>query len=271
MTVPPKTTGLLAMGFNLDANAAVGDTFSTAVTVYDSLGAPHVLDTSFTKTGTGAWTYDVSIDGGEVSGGTAGTPVSIATGTLQFDASGNLDPATGVNGAAPADVAIGPSAALTNGALPLSFTWDLVAADGTSPVSGFASPSVVLSVAQDGNAPGNLRGIQVDAGGVIVGRFSNGQSLDLARLSVAVFRNPEGLLRLSGNAFGATRASGEPVVGEAGAGGRGNVMGGTLEMSNVDIAEQFTSLIIAQRGYQASARVINTTDELTQEAINLKR
>jgi flagellar hook protein FlgE len=113
--------------------------------------------------------------------------------------------------------------------------------------------------------------VAIDGHGVIRGIFDNGQVNPLAQLGIANFNNPEGLLKFTGSTFVTAASSGEPSVGVARTGGRGTVNGSSLELSNVDIAEQFTSLIIAQRGYQANSRVISTTDELYQEAINLKR
>ncbi|MEM7247710.1 MAG: flagellar hook protein FlgE [Acidobacteriota bacterium] len=268
---PQKSTSSLGVSLNLDGEMATGESFAAPVEIFDSLGARHLLTLNFTKTGTLTWDYDVSIDGGELTGGTLGVPQSIASGTLAFGGDGKLDPATGVDGAAPAPITVSTPTTFLNGATGVNLTWDVLDTNSESRLTAFAAPSVVSTVDQNGFAAGNLTDLQVDSNGVIRGRFSNGRSFELARIAIASFSNEAGLQRLGGNSFATTRSSGEAIFGSPGEGGRGQLLGGALEMSNVDIAEQFTSLILAQRGYQASSRVITTSDEVTQEAINMKR
>jgi flagellar hook protein FlgE len=257
---------------NLDAQANVGDTFNSSLVVYDSLGAAHPLSVVFTNTAPGAWNYSVEVDGGEITGGTAGTPIVLQAGTLAFDGTGNLDAATGVDGAAPADVTVNMGASQwANGANQNTFNWDIVNTDGTFNLTGFASASATSSTIQDGIGAGSIEGLLFDNDGILQGLLSNGQTVQIAQLALAEFNNPTGLLRAGNNLFRETVGSGQPSLGAARTGGRGRVSGGTLELSNVDIAEEFVKLITAQRGYQASSRIITTSDEVTQEAINLKR
>ena len=107
--------------------------------------------------------------------------------------------------------------------------------------------------------------------GTVQGIFSNGQTAELARLALATFNNPTGLVKMGSNRYNASISSGEPSIGVAGDGGRGTIAGSTLELSNVDMAAEFISMIVAQRGYQANSRMITTTDEILQDSINLKR
>ena len=271
-TFDPLATVNFNMVSNLDAQAIVGQQFTSSLVIYDSLGASHVLNVVYTNTAPGAWNYSVEVDGGDIAGGTAGTPVVLQAGTLAFDGTGNLDPATGVDGAAPADVAIAMGANnWANGANQNTFNWDIVNPDGTFNITGFATPSAVSSTIQDGIGAAPIDALFIDNDGILQGVLTNGQSVQIAQLALAKFNNPNGLLRSANNLFGETVGSGQPSVGVANTGGRGSLVGGTIELSNVDIAEEFVKLITAQRGYQASSRIITTSDEVTLEAINLKR
>jgi flagellar hook protein FlgE len=258
---PPIATTTVQIRSNLDASAAVGATFSTPVTVYDSLGGSHVLTFSFAKTGSNAWSYQISIPAADV--GATGAPVVINSGNVTFDGSGNLlTPAADVAG-----IAI---TGLADGANNMSFTWDIY--DGTvSTLTQVASPSSASSTQQDGAGSGSLTEFSIGSDGMITGSFSNGKTAVLGQIVLANFPNLQGLLRTGRNNFSATLASGQAVIGTPGTAGRGSLTGGALELSNVDIAKEFASLIVAQRAFQANARTVTTFDEITQETINLKR
>jgi flagellar hook protein FlgE len=266
---PPISTSMIRLIANLDADAINGTTFTSSVRVYDSLGAGHQINFTWTKTGVGTYDYDATIDGGEVSGGTAGTPSSLlaAPGKMEFDASGTL---VQVDGAAAADLPI-TTPTFSNGADPLTFSWDLVNPDGTTSVTSYAAPSATSSSTQNGFPPGTLASVVIGGDGTIQGIFSSGKTAELARLALATFNNPGGLLKLGSNRFNVSISSGDPSVGVGGEGGRGTTAGSTLELSNVDMASEFINMIVAQRGYQANSKMITTTDEILQEAINLKR
>jgi flagellar hook protein FlgE len=266
---PPLATSTAKMVANLDSNATAGSTFTSSSRVFDSLGSAHELDFTWTKTGTGQYSYDVTIDGGDVAGGTAGTPKSLlaAPGTMTFDTDGNL---TLVNGAAAANVSV-TSPAFTNGASPLTFSWEVLDPNGNSIITNYATPSATASSSQNGFAAGTLNSFIIGADGAVQGLFSNGKAAELARIALASFNNPSGLLKVGGNKFNLSSASGEASVGVPGEGGRGTTTGSTLELSNVDMASEFINMIVAQRGYQANSRVITTTDEILQESLNLKR
>ncbi len=161
---------------------------------------------------------------------------------------------------------------LTNGATSgQAVTLDFGSAANTTPVTGFASPSTLAMAKQDGYAPGALQSFSIATDGNINGSFSNGRVQSLGRILLASFNNPAGLEKVGNNLFRETPGSGVPNVGNPGTGGRGTLTPGALEGSNVDLAEEFTKLIIAQRGFQANARVITTSDEVMQEVVNLKR
>ncbi|MDH4063741.1 MAG: flagellar hook protein FlgE [Acidobacteriota bacterium] len=264
---PPNATTQFKTITNLDSGAAVGTAFTTSVQIYDSLGQSHVATITYTKTGVGAWGYTVSVPGEDVAGGTAGTPSQIATGTVSFDAQGRLQQ---VNGGAAADVVI-TSPAWSNGAAPSNLTWDLVDANGTASLTGFGSKSATSSTTQNGSPAGRITALGINADGEILASFGAGTAVVIGQLAVANFNNPEGLNKLGSNRFAASEASGLASVGTAGTGGRGSLTGGAVEQSNVDIAQEFTQMILAQRGYQANSKSITVADELLVETLNLKR
>lgn len=259
---PPNATTMMQMTANLDASAAVGAVFSTPMQVYDSLGVSHVLTFNFTKTAANTWSYDVTIPAADV--GAAGNPVSITTGNLTFDNNGVLTaPAGNVTGITVNNLA--------DGAAAMNVSWNLYDAQNAPMITQFATPSAAASTFQDGYGAGNLLGFSVDSDGMIEGTFSNGKTSAIAQIALATFANLQGLERIGGNRFASTLTSGSPTIGVPGSGGRGTLTGGALEQSNVDIAKEFSKLIITQRGFQASARVVTTFDEITQDTINLKR
>jgi flagellar hook protein FlgE len=261
---PPTPTSSVELRTNLDAAAAVGSadgSYSTPITIYDSLGASHVLTFAFTKTGSNAWDYSISIPSADVGG--SGNPTVLSSGTLTFNGNGNLtSPAADVS-----NIAI---TKLADGAADMTFDWKLY--DGSSAVlTQVGAPNSTASTVQDGSGSGALSKFAIGSDGMITGTFSNGKTAVLGQVALAVFANEQGLLRTGRNAFVETLASGQAVVGAPGTGGRGTLAGGALELSNVDIAKEFAALIVAQRGFQANARAVTTFDQITQETINLKQ
>jgi flagellar hook protein FlgE len=238
------------------------------VQVYDSLGQSHIVTLDFTKTGVGAWSYKASVPGAEVTGGTAGTPSQIGTGTMTFDSTGKL---TQVNGAAAADVTI-TAPTWADGATATNLSWDLVDANGASSVTGFADTSATASVTQNGSPTGAVSSIiTINESGELIASFGIGRTVTVGQLALATFNNPQGLVKLGTNLYSESEASGIPSIGTANTGGRGSLIGGALEQSNVDIATEFTQMILAQRGYQANSKSISVADELLVDTLDLKR
>jgi len=258
---PPTATSSLQIRANLDATSAAGTSFPATVTVYDSLGAKHVLTFTFTKTAGNAWNYSISIPAADV--GATGAPSVIANGNLVFDSNGNLTtPAANVTGISISN--------LSDGAGTLNFTWNLY--DNTvGLLTQVAAASSTSSTQQDGNGSGSLQKFAIGSDGTVTGVFDNGRTAMLGQLVLATFANQQGLIRVGQNSFQETLASGQAVVGAPGTGGRGTLSGGALELSNVDISKEFAAMIVAQRGFQANARAVTTFDEITQDTINLKR
>jgi flagellar hook protein FlgE len=264
---PTPTTQFSAMT-NLDAGAKVNDKFSTSIQVFDSLGAAHVLTMNYVKTGPNAWSYTLQAPGADVAGGTPGTPSTIgAVGTLTFDPNGAL---LNVNGAAAADVLF-TTPAWSNGAAVSKLNWDIVDANLTASLTSFAAASATSSVDQNGSPAGQVQNITINSAGEIVASFGAGQTVAVGQLALATFNDPQGLVKLGGNAFGQSQSAGLPNVGVAGTGGRGSLTGSALEQSNVDIATEFTQMILAQRGYQANAKTITVSDQLLVDTLNLKQ
>jgi flagellar hook protein FlgE len=218
---------------NLDADAAVGTVLERTVGVFDAVGNERELALTFTKSATG-WSLSAT------DGTATATP-----GALTFAADGSLT-------------------------TPTSLTVGGVTVD-ISALSGFAGLDTAKAKTQDGQSAGTLQSFALGADGTITGSFSNGLKQTIGRLALGSFTNPSGLEKAGGSLFRTSVNSGEPQVGAAGTGGRGSLAGGSLEMSNVDLSSEFTSLIIAQRGFQANSRVITTSDEVLQELVNLKR
>lgn len=225
------TTGATFEG-NLPSEAAVGTVLNRDVDVYAADGTVSTLALAFTRTAAG-WTVN----------GTNGA----ATGTVNMTFAANGTQLTG--------------GSLTVGGI----TVDL------STITGMAGLDTVEASTQNGRAAGTLQSFTINADGTLLGSFSNGLKQALGRVALSTFTNPAGMEKAGGSLYRTTVNSGDAQIGAAGTGGRGDLTGGALEMSNVDLSAEFTNLIIAQRGFQANSRVITTSDELLQELVNLKR
>jgi flagellar hook protein FlgE len=259
---PPTATTSLQMTTNLNADASVGDTFSTPITVYDSLGTAHTLTFTFTNTGPGTWSYNITIPAADV--GQTGNPVSIGTGNLTFDSNGNLtSPAANITGIT--------ATGLADGAANLNLTWDLFDSNNNPLITQVAAASSTSATNQNGSPSGSLVSFSIGSDGTISGTFSNGQTEALGEIALANFANPDGLQLDGSTDYSPTLASGAPVNGVPGTGGLGTISGGSLEESNVDIATEFSNLIVAQRGFEADAKAITTFDQIMQDTIALKQ
>lgn len=265
--LPPVPTTQMTVSLNLNAASAADATsnFSTPVTVYDSLGTSHVLTVDFQNTGGNTWTYQVSIPGGDVTAGTAGTPFDIpnASGSLTFNSAGQLtSPAPG----APIPVVI---PGLTDDAADLNVTWSPYTSGGAGMITQFGQASASSANTQNGQAAAQLVSVAIANGGGVVASYSNGVQTTVGQLATAAIGNPNTLVNLGDNDYGLSAATDNPSVGVPGTGGRGTVVGSSLEASNVDLATQFTNLIQFQRSYEANAHVVTTADQLSQDTINL--
>lgn len=232
---------------NLDNRAAVGDTSSTVVRVYDNLGNAHDLNVTYTKTSADTWDWSVTNPGGSAA--------VTGSGTITFD------PANG-------SVMTGNTGAIT--VTPTDGAAVTINADFGS-LKGLAADSNAKVISQNGFGPGSLASFAVAEDGSVVGLYSNGMTKTLGQVALASFSNPGGLDREGGNLWTATYNSGTPTLGTALSDDRGSITSGYLEQSNVDIGTEFTDLIITQRGFQANTKVVTTVDEMLQELLQMKR
>jgi flagellar hook protein FlgE len=269
---PPTATGNLELTLNLNSSTTPTDTpYSTPVTIYDSLGAPHTLTATFTNTAPNTWDYSLSIPGTDLTAPATGV---LATGTLTFNGNGVLIGDTATTGGTVTGVLSNitgiPITGLADGATNMTFNWNVL--NGHTPVlTQVAAPNSTTSANQDGNSSGSLTSFAIGSDGTITGSFSNGSTEALGQIALASFANNNGL-NLNGNTdFTPTLASGPAVVGVPGAGELGTLSGGSLELSNVDIATEFANLIVAQRGFEADAKAVTTFDQITQDTIALKQ
>lgn len=252
--LPPTQTSNVDLGGNLSADAAVGTISTLAVTAYDDQGTGVALNLTFTKSAVNEWTVTA----------TAGDPavaVALTDSVLTFDGAGEL--------VGPADRNINIAGGTIPG-MPTGIAIELGTAGEPGRLTQYAGSMSAAITQQNGSPAGSLQSFNVAQDGTIVGAYTNGRTRPIGQVAMAVFTNPGGLERVNG-VWRETPNSGLSQVGTAGAGGRGLMSAGTLEMSNVDLAEEFTRLIVAQRGFQGNARVVSTADEILQEVVNLRR
>jgi len=243
------------------AQAASDAAYSTSVTVHDSLGAAHDVVLYFQKTAANTWTYWAAVDAEEV-GGNPGELYLVENGQLDFDTDGALLSISGVT----------TNALQFTGADPQTLAFDFgdpSVGSALGQLTQYAGPSTVTGLEQDGFGSGDLIDWRLDPDGSVRGIYSNGEERLLGQVALALFTSTDGLVRAGDNLWMANERSGEPLIGAAESGGRGSVYQYALEGSNVDIEREFVSMITAQRGYQASARVISSSDDLLQELVNI--
>lgn len=288
-TKAPTATDKIEFRGNLDSRTPAGSPAQKVDTViYDNLGNSYTLTFDIVKDDDHEWTLTLSriterASGNYTENGDSGFPdVSIGlnflNGKLVID---NDEPSLTIEG----EDLIGITFVRDKENQPLdpndqtkpsgTFSditiFDPEDPDTTKGVTQYANEMGFKPYAMNGNTSGALDGFAIDATGTVVGVFTNGERKNLGRIMLSKFDNPMGLQKLGGNLFVDTRNSGEPQYGGASEGGFGPISPGNLEMSNVDIALEFTEMITTQRGFQANSRIITTSDEMLQELVNMKR
>jgi flagellar hook protein FlgE len=238
--LPPTATGAGVVGGNLPAGLATGESVSTSITMYDDLGNKRDIEYLFTKAAGNNWTMAVR------EGAT-----TLSTQALAFNGLGAM---TTPNP---------PTVTFNAG-------WGPISAE-IGGITQYSGGSTVAALEQDGAPMGSLQAFTMSPDGTVVGVFSNGMKQKLAQVAVGNFTNPPGLEKVGGSMYRSTVNSGLVQMGVAGNGGRGQLASGQLEMSNVDLASEFTNLIVAQRGFQANSKIISSSDEVLQDLVNLKR
>jgi len=253
-TLPPVATTKGAVTGNLSADAADGTAVQKQVTMYDPLGNAHQISYVFTNT-SGTTPNSWSVTAKDENGATLPTtPASIG-----------WDTATGTF--TPASFSVDPSS------LSPTATWNPISVDLTAATQygGPDSLAATTPVSGAGSALGTLESFSLGGDGTITGVFSNGLRQAIGQLAMANFANPNGLIKAGNSSYEVGDNSGNPQIGLAGSGGRGTLQAGALEMSNVDLSQEFTGLIIAQRGFQANSKVITTSDQILQDLVNMKQ
>jgi flagellar hook protein FlgE len=284
VTSPAVASSTFNISANLNAGSVVGATASSTLPVFDSLGASHTLTVTYTMTAPNTWSYAVTIPTADLVPTPVVVPPAVVpastvvgAGTLGFSTSGALNDVNGV--ATPAAVAAGialtippvavaPAVQTTfaDGAATMPLTWSLETA-GTPTITQTSTASATSATGTNGFASGTLSTYAVQPDGTINGTFSSGQTLSLGQVAVASFSNTQGLADVGNNNYQASAASGAAVVGVAGTGGRGTVIGGSVEQSNVNIATEFAKLIVAQQAYSANAKSVTTFNQVSQATI----
>jgi flagellar hook protein FlgE len=259
------------------ASAAV----TTNIDVYDNLGNPHRMTLNLWHTGVNEWTASASMSD-------ANGPVTLdipgMEGANQENSSSKMILRFSPDGRLIAANDEGTADGINQGNIFANLNYridgdpnvrnirlDLGKSGLVEGITQFSSPSTTKAVEQDGYSMGYMEGFNIDNSGVITGVYSNGVKQAIGQVSMAVFTNPGGLTAVGENLFEVSNNSGLANIGEANQGGRGKIVAGALEMSNVDLSDQFTDMIITQRGFQANSRTITTSDQMLQELINLKR
>lgn len=277
----PVSSGSIAAGLSDESDVAAGDftlakagdtsNFSTPMTVYDSLGNGHLVTLYFRKDSPGAvgnsWDWYAVVNGSDTMSGS--TEIQ-AQGSITFDTTGALYQESGIT--YPGGGFNFTGGAAQNQQITFDFgTSTVQAGTGTDGTTQYGTASSVSTLSQDGYSSGSLQRVSIDQDGMISGVFSNGRTLTLGQVLLADFAAPTGLSSAGHNLYQETYESGLALVGSPGASGRGLVQSSTLELSNVDLAEEFVNMIIAQRGFQASSKTITTSDQLLAELVNLLR
>jgi flagellar hook protein FlgE len=259
-TMAAKATTSVTFSKNLDADTAVGGTVSTTITAYDSLGVKYSIPVTMTRKTSasgvaGTWAATVA---GTITGSDGTKLTTPASGTTIFTA--NFNSSGSITGTSTATLSFTP----TNGASAVSATVDY---SDLTQVSG----SSTLTTDYTGYSAGTMSSVSLNAQGGIVGTFSNGEKRTLAQVAIGVFNNPAGLTKSGGSLYSSSTSSGTVQITSAGNGGAGTLTPSSLEMSNVDLSEQFSDMIVTQRGFQSNSKIITVADEMIETLVNMKR
>lgn len=276
-TIPATATEKVKLNMNLDSRAEVKEfnpedpegtsNFSHSVTVYDNVGTARQVSLYYNKTADNNWTYRAMVDGKDAEGGQEGSMVQMAQGQLVFNNKGQLQ----------ANNQDQNSFNFNKGAAPdqqIDFNFGQTIADGGDGVDAttqYGSGSAIARHTQDGSSAATLGSMSFSDDGILTAVYDNGESRDIAQVAISKFENSEALFKVGKNLMKESRRSGQAAVGKPGEAGRGEVLSKSIELSNVDIANEFVGLMTAQRNFQANARTLTTADQMLQEVLNIKR
>ncbi len=292
----PIATSTIDLSANLQASEATGDTFDMSLQTFDRQGTSHTLTLRFTKNATAnIWEVDGIINNNAVFADAATGVANNGTNTIDlgeiefnadgtiaaYDAAGTISGNTAgafasniggtTNEIAQIFIDYDGSTVATSDADRVTIAIDFGTADSADGITQFEGTSTINSLSQNGRQFGNLSSVSVNNQGVVSAVFDNGDSRQLNQIPVVTFNNANGLNPLSGNVYSQTDESGDPVAKISGAGGAGTINGSSVEQSTVDLADEFTKLIVTQRAFSANTRIITTADEMLEELIRAKR
>ncbi|ATH08983.1 flagellar hook protein [Halobacteriovorax marinus] len=276
-TIPAKASEKVNFNLNLDSRAEIKEfniadpdatsNFSNSVTVYDNVGTARLVTMYYNKTGDNQWTYRALVDGADVEGGESGQFVEMAQGNIIFNNKGQLQE----------EVEGSNSFNFNKGAAPdqkITFNFGESISEGGEGIGAstqYGSGSAIARHSQDGFSAATLASMSFNDAGILTAVYDNGESRDISQIAVAKFENNEGLFKVGKNLMKESRNSGEAAMGKPGESGRGEVLSKSIELSNVDIANEFVGLMTAQRNFQANAKTLTTADEMLQQVLNIKR
>lgn len=276
-TIPAKATTGVEIDMNLDVRAPVKQfdvndpdntsNYSTSLTIHDSVGTPRLITMYYNKLENGSWEYHATVDGKDAKDGEAGKIYEMASGKLNFNEDGILEE----------EVEDKNSFNFADGATPeqkikFSFGETLKeGGDGSKASTNFGAASTTARHTQDGFAAATLTSLSFNDDGILTAIYDNGEAMDVAQIAVAKFENNEGLFKMGKNMFKESKDSGQAAIGKPGEGGRGEVLSQSIEVSNVDLANEFVNLMTGQRNFAANAKTLTTADQMLQEVLNIKR
>ncbi len=276
-TIPATPTEKVEISMNLDSRQKVQPFdakdpdplkfYNNSMTVYDNVGSAHLVNMYFNKVEDGKWQYHAMVDGAEAAGGKDGVAVEMATGTLQFNNKGQIQEE--IENMNAFNFAGGAQAGQK-----IKFDFGKTLKEGGTGSEGstqYGSASSISRHSQNGAGAATLASMSFNDDGILTAVYNNGLTRNIAQIAVAKFENNEGLFRLGKNLFKESRNSGQAALGKPGEDGRGEVLSKSIELSNVDIAEEFVGLMNAQRNFQANTRTVTTANKMLDEVLNIKR
>jgi len=276
-TVPAKATNEAVISMNLDSrennqvfNLEDPDktsAYASSLTVYDNVGSPRMVTMYYNKVDNNIWEYHALIDGKDAAGGDENKQYEMAKGRLVFNDKGVLQEEVENNNAFNFNKGAAPGQKI-------KFDWGKSIKEGGTGLDAstqFGSKSTVARHTQDGYSAATLTSLSFNDDGILTSVYDNGESRDIAQIAIGKFENNEGLFKVGKNLFKESKSSGQGAVGKPGEGGRGEVLSKSLELSNVDLANEFVALMASQRNFTANAKTLTTADQMLQEVLGIKR
>ena len=276
-TIPARATKDVEINMNIDSRDIIQrfdasapektSSYNNSVTIFDNVGIARLVTIFFNKVSDNVWDYHVMSDGKDIPGGEIGVWGEQASGTIVFDEKGRL-----LEERVKDNVFNFNQGAKKGQKIQFNFGISLnEGGTGLDASTQYGSATTIARHIQDGASAAQLGSLSFNDDGVLIAVYNNGVSRDVGQVGISKFENNEGLFKVGKNLFKESRKSGQPVFGRPDEGGRGNILAKSIELSNVDLAEEFVNLMTAQRNFQASARTVTTADQMLQEVLSLKR